>query len=116
MTNLTTEDLLSIYKMAIEYAKAKFGKEPDIIEINDGIFQAKWITYSCGDRDEAYECFRIEDLNTDLETVYNERKVQEEIQRKHNEEIKRIQDIQRAQREKEDRHFKYLQLKKEFEQ
>lgn len=113
--NYTTEDLKSIYIQSTQYATAKYGSEPDRIEIySDYMLRAVWTAYS-REYDDEYIEFTMEDLSKDLEQVYKERKereaeeahkrkIYEDEQRKRNEQIKKSQRLS-----------EYLKLKKEFE-
>ena len=114
---MTQKQLQSIYKQAVEYCRAKFGgKEPDKISITDlGGFEAMYEEYRFGDWETTHEYFTVDDLSSDLEEVYNQRKKEEEeklrlIKLKQIEDKKRFDEFAKRQR-----HSEYLNLKKEFE-
>ena len=63
----TTNELVTLYEKAYEYAASKFGngKKPNIIDIlEDGKIMATWRTYlGCDDWETKYEHFTPEEIN-----------------------------------------------------
>jgi hypothetical protein len=61
---MTTEDLKTLFVKAYDYTLTKYGKKADSIQIEeDGSIRATWSTYiGCGDWENDYETFRVEDL------------------------------------------------------
>lgn len=112
--NFTSELLETLENRTNEYCKAKFGKEPDSVELEDGQLLVIYTHYCCGDVDEESYYIDPEKLSDDLDKLYEERKAKEaEEARKREIERKRQEKI-RAEREKRNRKAQYLQLKKEF--
>lgn len=111
---MKTEDLLTLYKRAMQYCVAAYGSEPDRIQIEDyGGLSAMWYARHCGGDDE-FKYFSVEKLTSDLDELYRERMRKEEEARqealKQNEIRKKI----REEQDKEDRKATYLKLKQEF--
>lgn len=113
---MNIDDLSTLYKRAIQYCVAAYGKgEPYEIHIEEnGVLKAKWCAYS-RDYDDDYEYFDAEKLTADLDVVYNERKEREEDERKQRQVYEEHQKKIREENEKQSRKFEYLKLKKEFE-
>lgn len=111
---ITTELLKTIYDRAISYAIAKYGNEPDRIEINeDGSIEARWWAHDRYNEDDV-ETFSAENLTQDLDEVAKERADKWEQERIARINRQKIEDEQRAIRDKAQRKSQYLQLKKEF--
>lgn len=110
---ITDELISAIYIRAMEFATAKWGKEPDRLEIDEyHNLGAVYDTYHCGERDTEKEIINISHLTKDLEQVAKERaaKLEAEHKKKRLEQIAR--DEQRAKHEKEQRRIQYNNLKK----
>ncbi len=108
-------NLVTIYKRAMQYCVAKFGEEPNELHLlEDGSFKVVYHKYCRGEYTEE-EYFDSDCLTQDLDSVYEERKKAEEeaIEKQRIENLKREE--QRKQRELEERKQQYLKLKKEFE-
>lgn len=114
--NITEDALKTLHTRVAQYCIAKYGEEPDRLEIySDGSIAARFITYHCSETDETIESISLENLTEDLDAVAAERKrVMEEARKKQEEEQKR-QNTLRIEREKQQRKEQYLRLKKEFE-
>jgi len=79
---ITTESLQSLYVRAMEYTKARFGKEADEIHIqDDGMLKAIFGRTCMGEYDEDEEYIGLDVLNEDLEIAYKKRKEEEEKER-----------------------------------
>jgi hypothetical protein len=111
----TKEILQSLYQRAMQFAIAS-RSEPDKIELtSDGEICAEWSIYHCGEYDYEHMYISPEDLTEDLEEVAHKRHIrEEEAKRLAALERQRIQE-ENARRAKQDRHAKFLELKKEFE-
>lgn len=111
---MTTDQLLTLYKRAIQYCVAYYGKgEPDEIRLEeDGNLSAKW-TYRQYEEDD-YEYFSIDKLTSNLDEIYKERKDKEEQDRIKAQKHQQEQKVIREQLEKERRRSEYEKLKKEF--
>lgn len=116
MDNTNIENLISIYKRAMQYCVAKFGGEPDELHLlGDGSFKVVYGNVCHGEYYEDYQYFESSCLTQDLDSVYEERikAEKEEKERQRKESLKRQRE--QAEREKEARKDQYLKLKKEFE-
>lgn len=108
-------DLKTIYQRAMQYGVARFGEEPDRIQISEDGLNLVYITSHCGDVDEDYHVISEEDLTSDLDTVYAERKRLEEEERQKQLIERERRERERKKAEKEERRRQYEKLKKEFE-
>ena len=114
--NITTEDLKVIYDRAVQYHIAKYGSEPDSINIDEnGGLTAETSSYCCGSTEYDYEYFSVEDLSADLDELVEYRKRKEEQARLERQRIRQEEEIAQQKREKERRLADYHKLKKEFE-
>lgn len=113
---ITTELLQTIYERAIQYTIARYGNEPDRIEVNpDGMITARWIDSRWGEVYEDTQYISAENLTEDLDAVAKERKEKEEQERIKRDAYNKEQERKRNKLEKEKRKQEYLKLKKEFE-
>ena len=113
---ITEELLKAIYTRANQYAITIHGSEPDNIKIDsDGMLQAEWSHYHCGDTDYEYECISAENLTEDLDEVAKQRLIKLEEKAKADEIRRKAEQIKYAAQQKENRRHEYLKLKKEFE-
>lgn len=106
-----TEELLeTIFKRAMQYSFAKYGREPNLITIEDGYLELLMNDTIC---EQSYSV-SVESLTEDLNKVYDDRMKAEAEERK-KEEIKRQKEKElEAQQEKIKRRTMYERLKKEF--
>lgn len=75
---MTEEVLTSIYQRAMQYCKARFGNEPDRLEITEyGALNAVFDKTCWGQYAEESETISIESLSMDLEEAYRLRKEEE---------------------------------------
>lgn len=110
-----SEELIeTIYKRAMQYCVAKYGKEPGEIHIDEGSFKAVF-GYTCyGEYNEDQEYFGVDCLTADLDEVYEQRmQAEAEEQKKREAESKRQNKI-REEANQRNRKAEYLKLKKEF--
>jgi hypothetical protein len=109
-------NLITIYKRAMQYCVAKFGGEPDELHLlEDGSFKAVNYVYWGGEEEKEEYYFDQSCLTQDLDSVYEERKkVEEEAREKQRIENEK-REAERKIREKNKRKEQYLKLKKEFE-
>ena len=119
MNNINTVTqplLLLIYDRAIQFAIAKYGSEPDKIQIeSDGAIVAVWESYYGGEYGTDYEYITAEDLTEDLDEILKLRKAKEEDQRVAAEIQRKEFELKQRIQEQENRRAQYLKLKQEFE-
>lgn len=114
--NITTEQLQSIYKRAMQYCVAKFGHEPSELHLlEDGSFKVIYSSCNRGQYEEEEYFFEESCLTQDLDSVYEERKKAEEEQQEKQRIENEKRDKERKEREKRQRKEQYIKLKKEFE-
>lgn len=110
------ESLITIYKRAMQYCMAAYGKEPDELHLlEDGSFCAIFGNSCRGEYYEDEEYFNESCLTSDLDAVYDERKKREEKERERQRIEYEARENSRKLAEKENRRRNFLELKKEFE-
>lgn len=117
MINEIKPELLQyLYKLSMQYCVAKFGKEPNKLEVlEDGSLKAVYCEYCHGEHYEDEQYFSADCLTHDLVEVYEMRKKAEEEAKRQQEEQRKRKEEMRIKMEKEERRIKYLELKREFE-
>lgn len=118
--NITTELLSVIYKRAMVYCIAAYGKdgnEPDELRLkDDGSFEAVWVPhYATCISEWEIEYFTIDKLTDDLDKVYAERKAREAESARKRQIEREKREQERIDMEKSERRQQYEKLKKEFE-
>ncbi len=113
---ITQELLETIFNRAVQYHIAKYGNEPDKIQIeDDGTISGITEYYYCGSHETDSENFSASNLTEDLDEIARQRKVETDalIERQKKEALEREKRFKEEALEK--RRQEYLQLKKEFE-
>ncbi len=112
---ITEEQLKTIRGRVEQVFIAKTGHKPDCVEIEeDGQFYCQYTWTSCGDSECITEYIGIDELTSDLDALYEERREREEAARIIREQ-KAIADRARYEEvKKAERRRQYEALRKEF--